>query len=373
MHFHIKLCSWIGFAVAGIILPIAQADSDTVLATVNGKSITQAMYDSYSRQVTVGKMHVQEAVPAKFEGLITAELMIQDALAKGIDERPEIKKQIDDYRNKIYMEALLKNHVKDTVNAQAKADNPTAAQAEQARAAQEYLNRFKLADGGTGLDTQAIAREVMAKGLDKEAEVADQLTKQYRLVLTTATNDNYMMEQPVTDAEIKKAYEASKNELGLQEANVTYFLAPTLAQANDIIARLDKDENFDKLVRELQKKAKEEGETAVQVGHIEWLNPYLNGAPFGNAVAALKEGEYTKEPVKLGLGPRAAKYHPALPHYVIKMHGRRDAPPPPLDDVKDKLRTDLQVTRGYQYVDVLRNKAKIEILSEPKDEPLAHK
>ena len=69
-----------------------------------------------------------------------------------------------------------------------------------------------------------------------------------------------------------------------------------------------------------------------------------------SATAALKKGEYTKSPVKTDFG-----------WHVIKLEDTRDVSPPSFDSVKDQLGNMLQNQMISDYVNQLRDKAKIEL------------
>ena len=71
--------------------------------------------------------------------------------------------------------------------------------------------------------------------------------------------------------------------------------------------------------------------------------------PFAQAVEKLKNGEYTKTPVKTDFG-----------WHVILRVDSRDVPPPPFEQLQGQLRMRVQNLQIEQYIGSLRKDAKIE-------------
>jgi peptidyl-prolyl cis-trans isomerase C len=75
---------------------------------------------------------------------------------------------------------------------------------------------------------------------------------------------------------------------------------------------------------------------------------------FGAAVAKLEKGAFTQEPVKSQFG-----YH------VILLEDSRAVTPPPLEQVKDQLKQQVQRTNLKKFLDETKAKAKIEVAGAP--------
>ena len=71
--------------------------------------------------------------------------------------------------------------------------------------------------------------------------------------------------------------------------------------------------------------------------------------PFAKAVEALKNGEYTKTPVKSDFG-----------WHVILREDSREVPPPPYEQMREQLKMRVQNLQIENYIGSLRNQAKIE-------------
>src|SRR5690606_33554728 len=91
--------------------------------------------------------------------------------------------------------------------------------------------------------------------------------------------------------------------------------------------------------------------SAEQGGDLGWFTLDTMVEPFSNAVAALEPGKVSEQPVQSQFG-----------WHVIKLEETRDAPAPPFEDVKDRVRVLLQRKKLQAYLDGLRDNAKVEIL-----------
>jgi peptidyl-prolyl cis-trans isomerase C len=95
-------------------------------------------------------------------------------------------------------------------------------------------------------------------------------------------------------------------------------------------------------------------------GDLGWFNPAGMVPEFGAAVAKLEKGKFTAEPVKSQFG-----YH------VIVLDDSRPITPPPLEQVKDQLKQQVQRTNLKKFLDDTKAKAKIEVAGAPAAAPAA--
>lgn len=89
----------IGFA------PLSQAANKTVLATVNGKKITQQDYDTYTKENPQSKDAPKEQI---LKELISRELVYQDALKQGIDKDKELLANLESIRQNLILGTAMK-------------------------------------------------------------------------------------------------------------------------------------------------------------------------------------------------------------------------------------------------------------------------
>jgi peptidyl-prolyl cis-trans isomerase C len=93
------------FAATAIgLAPMSHAADDNVLATVNGKSITQQDYDQFLRDNTKSGNASKEQV---LNELISRELVYQDALKQGIDKDPELLGKLEQLKLNLILSAAL--------------------------------------------------------------------------------------------------------------------------------------------------------------------------------------------------------------------------------------------------------------------------
>ncbi len=130
----------------------------------------------------------------------------------------------------------------------------------------------------------------------------------------------------VTDAAIEALYEKDyADKTGPEQVQARQILVKTQAEAQSIIAQLEKGADFATLA---QKDSIDPG--AKDGGELGWFSKDEMVPAFADAAFALKPGTYTKTPVQTQFG-----------WHVILNEGERQAPPPPLADVKGKIQQQL--------------------------------
>lgn len=118
-------------AVAGLTLAgFAQANS-TVLATVNGKTITQQDYDQFVAENAQGQQVERRDV---INELVTRELVYQDATRKGLEKRPEVKAAIEAAKVNVILGSALELAVA----------NPPVSEADMRKLYQEEIAKLDL-------------------------------------------------------------------------------------------------------------------------------------------------------------------------------------------------------------------------------------
>lgn len=195
------------------------------------------------------------------------------------------------------------------------------------------------------INQELLSRAAIEKGLDKTPRLAAAMEMLRREQLTKAYLEDYVKGHPVTDAEIQSEYDKAKaSATGNNEYKARHILVREESEAKAILAQLKKKTAFDKLAKE---KSKDPG-SAKNGGDLGWNVPDAFVKEFGEALKSLKKGE-TSEPVKTQFG-----YH------IIKLEDMRPAKIPPLDEVKNDIRQQLQQQRVREAVKGLRASAKIE-------------
>lgn len=191
---------------------------------------------------------------------------------------------------------------------------------------------------------EILAQEAKKKGLDKNPNIQGQIELAKQAVLIRALLSEHVKANPVSDAQLKSEYELIKNNLGSTEYKARHVLVEKEEDAKAIIAKLDKGEKF----AELAKQSKDPG-SKDKGGELGWSSPNAYVKPFGEALAKLKKGEYTKTPVKSDFG-----YH------VIQLDDSRPMTPPPFEQVKPQLQQRASQQVVENLVKDLRSKAKVD-------------
>lgn len=194
------------------------------------------------------------------------------------------------------------------------------------------------------INLEVMAQEALKLGLDKQPEVAQQIEIARQSVLVGAFVQDYAKKNPISDDQLRQEYEGLKARLGNKEYSARHILVENEAEAKDIIAQLGKKAKFEKLAE----KSIDAG-SAQQGGALGWSVPSNFVPPFANALAALKKGEYTKEPVQTQFG-----------WHVIKLDDVRDLKVPPFEEMKPQLLQRMQQRMVQKAISELRAKSKIE-------------
>jgi len=194
------------------------------------------------------------------------------------------------------------------------------------------------------INLELMAQEAMKVGLDKNPEVIQQTELARQSVLVSAFVQDYLRNHPISEDQFKQEYDKLTVNLGDKEYKARHILVETETEARAIIAQLGKKAEFDKLAA----KSKDVG-SAERGGALDWAVPSNFVSPFANAMASLKKGEYTREPVQTQFG-----------WHVIKLDDVRSLKMPLLEDVKPQIQQRLQQQLIQSEIANLRGKAKIE-------------
>ena len=198
---------------------------------------------------------------------------------------------------------------------------------------------------------ELVAREIFAqeaekKGLARNPEVRRQLDQSRQDVLIRAMIRDHLKNNPVSDADIKAEYDkltkATAN--GEKEYRARHILVESEAEAKGIIDQLRKGAKFE----ELAKKSKDTG-SAANGGDLDWNSSDTFVKPFAEALVKLDKGKVTDMPVKTDFG-----------WHVIRLDDVRDQAPPPVEQVAQQIRQELERRRIQSLQQELRAKASVQ-------------
>lgn len=191
-----------------------------------------------------------------------------------------------------------------------------------------------------------LLQEAKKAKVDTLPDVKAELKALRSRVLVAALANEWVKKHPVSEAEIKAAYDQQKKAYGDTEYDVRHILVKTEDQAKNLINRLNKGANFDKLAREFSQDngSKDKG------GELGWMVPRSAGPALGAAFSALKPGSVAQAPVRTQYG-----------FHVVKLEAKRAAKLfPAYETQKQNLRAALANQRVQQHFAELIKSAKVQ-------------
>ena len=129
-------------------------------------------------------------------------------------------------------------------------------------------------------------------------------------ILIQGLAQDWAQKNPVSEADLKKAYDQDKAAYGDTEYQVRHILVKTEDQAKNLISRLNKGADFGKLAQEFSEDTGNKG----QGGLLGWGVPRSFVPAFGASVTALKPGEIAQSPIRTQFG-----------FHVVKLEAKRKA------------------------------------------------
>jgi peptidyl-prolyl cis-trans isomerase C len=188
---------------------------------------------------------------------------------------------------------------------------------------------------------ELLVREARKKGLDKNAEVKNQMDLSSQTVLVRAYVNEWIKANPIPEAALRKEYDTIKSQMGDKEYKVRHILLEKEDEAKEVIAELQKGGKFEKLAE----RSKDPGSKA-NGGDLDWNAPGNFVKPFSEAMVKLGKGKFTAQPVQTQFG-----------WHVIEVSDIRDAKIPGFDEVKPQLQQRMQGQYLDSYFKDLRAKS----------------
>jgi peptidyl-prolyl cis-trans isomerase C len=201
---------------------------------------------------------------------------------------------------------------------------------------QEILNEV--------ISLELMRQEAVKEGLNTSPTIIATMDQQTRTLLAGAAIRDYVQKNPVTDEQVRAVYDKEIGKPGT-EYNARHILVKTREEAEEIIHELDKGGDFSALAKE-----KSTDTSASEGGELGWFSSDRMVQPFADAVAGLKKGSYTEEPVQTQFG-----------WHVILLEDTRESTPPAFDDIKDRLKVLVANQQLQKHIQQVREAAKIEI------------
>jgi peptidyl-prolyl cis-trans isomerase C len=195
---------------------------------------------------------------------------------------------------------------------------------------------------------QVVMREIFAQeaektGVANSPDYKSQLELVRQTVLINTLFQNFIKAHPISDTEAQAEYDKVKAEQSGQEFHARHILVDNEEDAKKLIAQIKAGAKFEDLAK---KNSKDTG-SAEHGGDLDWAKPASYVPEFSTALQKLKPGQMTDTPVKTQFG-----YH------IIKLEDVRAAQFPSYDEVKDKLKQQMEQVKLQEYQEKLRKAAK---------------
>ncbi|RQO57422.1 peptidylprolyl isomerase [Paucibacter sp. KBW04] len=186
-------------------------------------------------------------------------------------------------------------------------------------------------------------QEAEKRGIPASSDYKLQMEMARQSLLIRELFADYAKKNPVSDAEAKAEYDKFKAQNSGQEFRARHILVEKEEDAIALIKQINGGAKFEDLAKA---NSKDPG-SAVNGGDLDWANGNSYVPEFTKALAALKKGEMTQNPVKSQFG-----YH------IIKLEDSREAQFPAFDDVKAQIVQRLNQQKVGAFQQELREKAK---------------
>ncbi|WP_310642853.1 peptidylprolyl isomerase [Limnohabitans sp.] len=191
-----------------------------------------------------------------------------------------------------------------------------------------------------------VAQQALKQRLDKGSDVQLRIELARKSVLATAWQQQWLQDNPVSDAEVQSEYAALVTRSGDKEYQIRQVVLRDETSARLVLDQLKGGKKLDELARtySIDAASKADG------GLVAWVNPAALIAPLGEVVVKAKIGQLVADPVKT-----AAGWH------VLELVGERPFTLPPLAQIKPQLQQSLAQRKLEAAIQADVNKAKIEL------------
>ena len=191
---------------------------------------------------------------------------------------------------------------------------------------------------------EVVYQEAKDKRIDRTDDFEKSMETLKRTMMIKALQADFLKKNPVTDADVKAAYDKYAATRKGKEYWTKHILVKTPADANAVLARLKKGENFEKVAGDKNIDA-----TKAKGGDLGWHVPADLIKPYADAVQKMKVGETSSQAVQ-----SAAGYH------IIRLVNIRNAQTEPYVKVKDNIKANLTQQKWLAHLQELIKKSKIE-------------
>jgi peptidyl-prolyl cis-trans isomerase C len=195
------------------------------------------------------------------------------------------------------------------------------------------------------INIELLSASAEEAGYDRRESVLLELERQRKGLLANVALQERLNAVEISPDQIEAAYQERYVDADNTEYQASHILVESKEEAQNLIAQLQKGADFAELARE-----NSVGPSASRGGDLGWFSASDVVPEFAQAVVALENGAYAREPVQSKFG-----------WHVIERVDSRTPEPPELAEVKDELQRTLTARSVADYLRGLREAAQIEI------------
>jgi peptidyl-prolyl cis-trans isomerase C len=192
------------------------------------------------------------------------------------------------------------------------------------------------------INIEVLAQAANKKGLNKQAEVIQQIELAKQTILASAFVQDYVKSHPFSDDVLKQEFDKINAQRGNKEYKVSHILVKTEDEAKAVVEQLKKSK-FEDVAMD---KSQDPG-SSVKGGDLGWAVPSNFVKPFADAMVALNKGQVSS-PVQSQFG-----------WHIIKLEDTRDMKVPSFEEVKPNLSQHMQQQLVQKVIAEQRAKATI--------------
>jgi peptidyl-prolyl cis-trans isomerase C len=151
------------------------------------------------------------------------------------------------------------------------------------------------------INRQLIVQEVLRQGLEKNADLEDQIIQMRQNLYLEVYIDEYLKKDPITDQKLLEEYNKQKQYLGGGGDTATQYKISQIVLRSEsesilAISRLQTGESFAKVAKDVSLDAA----TKAQGGLVGWVAPQQLAPAIANVVGSLSKGGFSKTAIKVG-------------------------------------------------------------------------
>ncbi len=183
-----------------------------------------------------------------------------------------------------------------------------------------------------------VTQESERNGFTEKPEMQADLAIIRTNFITNAAISDHLASSPPSESAIKAEYQNHYANTLATQYRARHILLKSDRQASDMVDELEEGANFALLAEKHSIDP-----SADQGGDLGWFLPEQMVPSFAAAVARLEKGQYTDKPIRTQFG-----------WHVIKLEDQRQVPPPPLEQVREQLVSQIQKRQVNEFINALR-------------------